>query len=84
MEEKTTSSAVITEQREEKQHNGKYNCLCCVVYSSKPFIQLSSGWGYYILMLIATCRYSHWPLKQLSTSDESLCVGKHKILHAHT
>lgn len=44
----------------------------------KPFIQLSSGWGYYVLILIATCRYSHWPLKQLSTFDESLCVGIHK------
>lgn len=41
----------------------------------KPFIQLSSGWGYYVLILIATCGYSHWPLKQLSTFDESLCVG---------
>lgn len=45
---------------------------CSVVCCSTPFIQLSSGWGYYVLMLIATCRYSHWLLKQLSTFDESL------------
>lgn len=70
-----TSSAIITDQRDEIQHNGKCNCLCCVVYSVKAFIHPSSGWGYYVLMLIATCRYSHWPLKQLSTFHEYLCVG---------
>lgn len=74
MEEKITSSAIITE-RDELRHNGRCVCLCCVVYSGKPFIQLSSGWGYYVLMLIAMCRYSHWPLKQLSTFHEYLRVG---------
>lgn len=70
-----TSSAVKADKWDERLHNGKHSALCCVAYSSKPFIQLSGGWGYYVVMLIVTRRYSHWPLKQLSTFDESLCVG---------
>lgn len=43
-----------------------------MVCSSKSIYSAVQWMGYYVLMLIATCRYSHWPLKQLSTFDESL------------
>lgn len=39
-----------------------------------------------VLCLDANCNVQIFPpaLKQLSTFDEALCVGIHKLLHAHT
>lgn len=62
--EKYILSEITTEQK--MKYNNTVTSVV-LLYSGKPLIQLSSGWWYYVLILIVMCRYSHWPLKQLST-----------------
>lgn len=63
--EKYILSEITTEQK--MKYNNTVTSVV-LLYSGKPLIQLSSGWWYYVLILIVMCRYSHWPLKQLSTA----------------